>query len=144
MSEEQENAIDLLAPFIRKEVGLLIRQAREEAGLSQTELSERMHRRQAYISELETGKTEPNLTVLYHLAIVLEKPMTYFIPMPYRDPSNQLRSLDELTPEESELINKMRQIEPDYDAGLARFIVNTIIDYHIKVDNEMFGEDSDK
>lgn len=63
-----------------KAMGELIRKAREEAGISQSELAEKTCRRQASISDLENGKMEANVTTLVLLSVVLNKPLTYFFP----------------------------------------------------------------
>ena len=62
------------------EMGKLIRSAREEEGLSQTELAEKLSKRQATISDFETGKIEIGILTLVQLAIVFGKPISYFIP----------------------------------------------------------------
>ena len=61
-------------------MGELIRRAREEAGISQTELSEKIYRRQAAISDIENGRMEVNVTTLMLLSFILQKPLTYFFP----------------------------------------------------------------
>ena len=61
-------------------MGELIRKAREEVGISQSELAEKTYRRQASISDLENGKMEANATTLLLLSVVLKKPLTYFFP----------------------------------------------------------------
>ncbi len=45
-------------------MGELIRNAREDSGLSQRELAELIYRRQAALSDMENGKMEPNASTL--------------------------------------------------------------------------------
>ena len=62
------------------DIGKKIRQARDDAGLTQAELAEKIDRRQAAISDMENAKMEPNVATIVRLAIVLEKPISYFFP----------------------------------------------------------------
>jgi transcriptional regulator with XRE-family HTH domain len=61
-------------------MGELIRQAREEAGLSQAELARRIYRRQASLSNMENGLMEASASSLIYLSGALDKPITYFFP----------------------------------------------------------------
>ena len=61
-------------------VGELIREAREQHHLSQVDLAEKINRRPATISEIENGKSDISIQTLLALAIVLEKPISYFFP----------------------------------------------------------------
>jgi transcriptional regulator with XRE-family HTH domain len=85
-------------------MGKLIKEAREERGMSQTELSEQVFRRQAAISEMENGKMEPDAITLMRLAAALEKPLTYFFPRPWVRHIPQ----EDLSPFEQELIMEFR------------------------------------
>jgi transcriptional regulator with XRE-family HTH domain len=62
-------------------MGKLIRQAREDAGLSQAELARRIYRRQASLSNIENGLMEASSSTLAYLSIALGKPITYFFPI---------------------------------------------------------------
>ena len=61
-------------------MGKKIRLAREEYGLSQADLAEKIFRRRATVSEIETGKSELGTITLSRISYVLEKPITYFFP----------------------------------------------------------------
>lgn len=54
-------------------VGERIREARQEAWLTQAELAERVHRRQAAISQIELGQMLLDVETLVYLAGVLER-----------------------------------------------------------------------
>jgi transcriptional regulator with XRE-family HTH domain len=56
---------------VRKIVGLNVRKARIDAGLSQEELAGRMGFEQFYISGLEAGGRNPTLVTLWKAAIAL-------------------------------------------------------------------------
>jgi transcriptional regulator with XRE-family HTH domain len=56
-------------------LGELIRKARENDGMSQKELADRIYRRQATLSDLEIGKSEVGTVTLVLLAAALEKPI---------------------------------------------------------------------
>lgn len=51
---------------------LKVRELRNLRGMKQVELAEKAQIAQAYLSEIENGKTEPSLSVLKRLADVLE------------------------------------------------------------------------
>lgn len=53
-------------------VGVAIRVFRQEAGLSQDELADRMDLSTPYISMLESGKRYPSIEMLIRIAIALE------------------------------------------------------------------------
>jgi transcriptional regulator with XRE-family HTH domain len=61
------------------QVGVLVRQAREKAGLSQTELGAPYFTR-AYVSAVELGKISPGLKSLRHLATRAGVPLRSLIP----------------------------------------------------------------
>jgi transcriptional regulator with XRE-family HTH domain len=63
-----------------KLMGEHVRQAREEAGLSQSDLAKMIYRRQAAISDIENGRMEVTATTLMQLSFVLKKPLSYFFP----------------------------------------------------------------
>ncbi len=81
-------------------MGELIRTAREEAGLSQRDLAEKIFRRQAALSDMENGKMEPNASTIVYLAFTLNKPISYFFPNAFKPGSN----LEELTELEKEIL----------------------------------------
>jgi ribosome-binding protein aMBF1 (putative translation factor) len=53
------------------EIGVLLRQAREEAGMTQTELAERMHTKKTAISRLENRAGDIKLSTLRKAAKAL-------------------------------------------------------------------------
>lgn len=61
-------------------MGELIRQARENIGLSQADLAKALNRRQGTISDIENGKSDISITTLVQFAIELKKPISYFFP----------------------------------------------------------------
>lgn len=100
-------------------VGERVREAREEAGLSQKELAEKISRRTATISEIETGKSETTITTLIYLAGALGKPLTYFFPRVLR---SQLKTED-LEAEELELLSQFREI---YEDSLKKIAIDQV------------------
>lgn len=100
-------------------MGQLIQEAREEAGFSQTELAQKVYRRRATISDIETGKADVDTTLLAMLALVLDKPITYFIP---RFAKRELRP-EEFSSLEHELLLQFRYIE---DERLQKATVNQV------------------
>ena len=61
-------------------MGELIRQAREDKGLSQADLAKALNRRQGTISDIENGKSEIGILTLVQFAVELKKPISYFFP----------------------------------------------------------------
>ena len=61
-------------------MGQLIKKAREERGMSQTEFAKQTKRRPATISDIENGKSETSVLTLVLFAITLNKPISYFFP----------------------------------------------------------------
>jgi transcriptional regulator with XRE-family HTH domain len=90
-------------------MGELVRQAREEANLSQAELAEKIYRRRATVSDIENGKAEVSSSTLVLLSVALVKPVTYFYPpFVYRE-----LKPDEFSPLEQELLTVFRSISND-------------------------------
>jgi transcriptional regulator with XRE-family HTH domain len=80
-------------------MGNLIRKAREESGISQVDLAEKIYRRQASISDIENGRMEVNSTTLMQLSVTLKKPISYFFPEGWKSdlpPENLSQSEQEL------------------------------------------------
>ncbi|NLF76068.1 MAG: helix-turn-helix transcriptional regulator [Chloroflexi bacterium] len=119
----------------RVDIGEAIRLARLEQGMSQAELADILDRRQAYVSDLENGKTEPSATTLIQLSIVLEKPIAYFVPGIWESRTTDKPKPDELTPNEAQLIQKIRQLEEGYKHHLAMRILNVIIDTDLEFED---------
>lgn len=88
-------------------MGKLIRSAREETGLSQRDLAEKIYRRQAALSDMENGKMEPDASTLLLLGYHLDKPISFFYPEPYK-PNQKLDALNEI---ETELLLYVRKLE---------------------------------
>lgn len=103
-------------------LGELLRQAREEKGLSQRDLANRISGRQATISALENGKTEPSASLLVLLAQVLEKPVTYFFPEPW----GPRVARGDLTYEEQALLLEFRRVQAEAYQRLAIELVATL------------------
>lgn len=68
----------------RDQIGLRIREAREELGLSQGEFGSLLSRRRAHaaISELERGKVRLDAEELVEIAAILNKDLAYFYAAP--------------------------------------------------------------
>lgn len=100
-------------------MGKLIREARNQSGLSQKELAELINRKQTTVSDIENGKIEVNSGVLVLIAAALDKPLTYFFPsFVYRELEKE-----KFSPLEHELILEFRKIWDEY---LQRVAVNQV------------------
>lgn len=77
--------------MIYKNIGQRISKAREEAGLSQEELSSRLGYTQAALSNYELGKRRLYLANIEQIAKELNKPLSYFLD----DPSDKTEAKTE-------------------------------------------------
>lgn len=90
-------------------MGERIKQARLEKGWSQEELAEKIYRRRASLSEMETGKMEVDASTWYLLAWVLEKPLIYFLGERWRQKFAATGL--ELSSEQQELLKEFNRLE---------------------------------
>jgi len=56
-----------------------LRQARTEAGLTQTDVAARLRRPQSFVSKIESGERRVDVVELAELARLYGKPLTYFV-----------------------------------------------------------------
>ena len=95
-----------LPTLFTREMGLLIRQAREEKGISQGQLATITEKRRPSVSLIEQGKMVPDLLTLLDFSAVLDKPLSYFLPEPVR----QQHMPEKLTMDEQELVMAFRRL----------------------------------
>lgn len=90
-------------------MGKLVREARQEANITQGELAKRAFMRQATVSDIENGKREATSSDVVYLSGALEKPIGYFYPLfsKYNDDSGKLTEL------EQELLLHARKLTDD-------------------------------
>lgn len=62
-----------------KRVGLRIRQARQQAGMTQAELGEAVDCSNNHISHIESGQTKVSLTLLLRLSYALDTSLDFFL-----------------------------------------------------------------
>lgn len=112
------------------EMGKLIKKAREDKGISQKQLAEKLSRRQATISELETGKIEIGILFLVLISLELNKPISYFIPdMTFFTSVNDIHNKSE-----EEALALFRELEDGGDPILALAFLNLLVDYKDRSD----------
>jgi transcriptional regulator with XRE-family HTH domain len=80
----------------RRIIGVLLRQARMEAGLSQKDLAGVLDCPSGRISSYELGRTDIPLVELEKLANYLEVPLSYFLDQGIRPSGDQVAGTDEL------------------------------------------------
>ena len=91
------------------QLGKLIRKARAEANLSQSELAQNIYLNQAAVSQIEKGKRSVSVEEIVYLSVALNKPILYFFSfdfIPQIDQSN-------LTIQEQELIELTKNLSRD-------------------------------
>jgi transcriptional regulator with XRE-family HTH domain len=96
-------------------MGERIKEAREERGISQTELAKAIFKRRPSISEMENGRMYPDIQSLLLMSRYLKKPLSYFIPSFIR----VFKEEDVLTSEEEELLLYFRRIRQSDQKRLA-------------------------
>jgi transcriptional regulator with XRE-family HTH domain len=107
-------------------MGKLIREARENFGLTQSDLAKNMGNRPATISDIENGKSEIGVLTLVKFAIIFHKPISYFFPEAiFKD-----RLVDVKTPFEHEVLDKARMIEEFGDIRLTSKLLNLLSSYY--------------
>lgn len=111
-----------------RELGQLVRQAREARELSQAQVAKAIQRRQGTISDIENGKTEPDTSTLLLLAEVLDKPYTYFIPPKWTHRAD----IQNLDPVEQELIVEFRRLRDPESRLLILEQVQALIDVWLR------------
>ncbi|MBN1538286.1 MAG: helix-turn-helix transcriptional regulator [Anaerolineales bacterium] len=106
-------------------MGELIRKAREEAGLSQEQLAEKVYRKRLAVSEMENGKVEISAWTLPLLSAALQKPITYFFPQ------FVLRNLppEKLAPLEQELLIHFDNLWDEVIQKVAINLIKTLSEY---------------
>jgi len=114
----------LPTPFTEA-IGVRIREAREERGLTQRGLAQRIKRRQATISDFERGHMQPDATTLVVLAEELHKPIAYFFPPPW----GQRVTRGDLTYQEQALLLEFRRLTDAEHQELAIALVSAIAEY---------------
>lgn len=113
------NLFDLIDSFLGKNselpnkftvaMGALIRKARQEENITQSELAEKTYFRQAAISDIENGKREATSSELLYFSVALNKPITYFFPEIFINEPDY----EHLTLLEKELIIHARHLQID-------------------------------
>ena len=91
-------------------MGELIRRARMEAKMSQAELAGKAYFRQAAISQIETGKRDVTASEVVYLSYALNKPISYFFPLPLFNIKNEDVELSIL---EKELLMQAQRLNAD-------------------------------
>jgi transcriptional regulator with XRE-family HTH domain len=64
---------------LKERVRLLLRQVREEAGLSQEALAQRLQLTQGYVSKLESGEIRPDFVRVWQVCQAVGVPLRDFV-----------------------------------------------------------------
>lgn len=118
-------------------IGGQVKQARNEVGLTQEQLGKLMYSSRSTIKQIESGKVEPTITSLMQIATVLEKPITYFLPMPpeYR------AAEDELPDWIRECVIHLKRIWGEGNQRMILTMIKSAADEETKQDIENNGPD---
>ncbi len=127
----RNNTLEIPNEFTEN-IGKLIKIAREERGLNQSQLAEKLSRSQATISDIENGKIEIGILTLVQIATVFRKPISYFIP-----DMTFLISLSDIHNKcEEEALSIFRAINSWGDPQLTLRLLKSLEDYFIEVREE--------
>ncbi|GAB4539691.1 MAG: hypothetical protein Kow0063_28750 [Anaerolineae bacterium] len=94
--EDRDIPLDKAIELRRRIIGVLLRQARLEAGLSQKDLAAVLNCPSARIASYEFGRADIPLLELEKLADFLELPLSYFLDQGIRPSGDQIAGMDEL------------------------------------------------
>src|SRR4030042_3751440 len=106
--------------MIYKNIGKMIQKAREEAGLSQEELSSRLGYTQAALSHYELGKRRLYLANIEQIAKELNKPLNYFL----EDEAEVVKAGQEKVQDEtiSEINKLLSELPPEERKNILEYI----------------------
>jgi len=121
---------------LTRPVGELVRNARLESNMSQSQLARKTYLKQSSISRIEDGMRAISMEDLLYLSIALNKPISYFFPV---RKLWEVEGIDKLSPLEKELIMQIRKLESDDD--LRKLIaqvrgLNSLADYDFGMDTD--------
>ena len=101
-----------------KFIGSRIRMARKEAGLTQTELGEKIGRTQGIINKIEAGEIGATLENLYNLSEALNHPITFFLGLEVGD----------LDQDEAEVMDIYRSLPPGLPKQYGKNLLRSLAD----------------
>lgn len=87
---------------------LKLQEIREQKGMLQKDLAEKLNKTRACISSWETAKTEPDIQSLIEIADVLEVSIDYLLGR--TDEMDLATKQTDLTPDQNELLNLYNQM----------------------------------
>lgn len=128
----RENKLEVPNTFT-VEMGKTIKRAREEKGISQSQLADDLGRRQATISDIENGKTELGILTLIQFCRIFQKPISFFIPI-----KRFLASVNDVENEDKqEALMLFRELTYIGNSGLALKILKLLVEHtNTKIDIE--------
>ena len=130
----QKNELQIPNEFT-KEMGNLVKKAREEKGLNQSQLAEKLSRSQATISDIENGKIEISILTLILIAFELNKPISFFIPeMTFFTSLNDIHNKTE-----EEALSVFRELEYEGDPDLALRFMKMLLEYNLETQDPEWG-----
>jgi len=130
----QKNELQIPNEFT-KEMGNLIKKAREEKSLNQSQLAEKLSRSQATISDIENGKIEVSTLTLILIAFELNKPISFFIPeMTFFTSLNDIHNKTE-----EEALSVFRELEYQGDPILALRFMKMLLEYNLEIQDPEWG-----
>jgi transcriptional regulator with XRE-family HTH domain len=96
---------DKINRYIRERIKI----ARTEHGISQKELAQYLDKSRVAISDLERGRVQVSAADLSFIAAAVDKPITYFFPLPVRVATRT----EDLTQQEQALVWEARRLSED-------------------------------
>lgn len=96
-------------------VGHRLKQAREDAGLTQQELCEILDISRTSITQYENGKYAIPLEILLKFPNILNRPIAYFLGLDFK-------TLADLSPETQEIIRLLEPLESKYKEAILGYV----------------------
>lgn len=108
-----------------KGIGELVRTARDEEGMTQKKLAERISKSQVTISDIENGKMDISFLTMVSIALVLGRPIISFFP------ESLLKELmaEAKSKDEQEFLNAFQYIFDQDLRNIASKQLKVIVDY---------------
>ena len=101
-----------------KRIGLRIKERRQQQGVTQEYIANKLDVNASHLSNIEGGRAHPSLTALVHIANILECSVDYFVGSEYTYKTNRKRqkTLDD------KIMDKLKYFDPEEKERVLKII----------------------